>query len=42
VAPGGRLVIRDIAAFLGGPGEYPFHCRFHQSLGMTGVIVIAR
>src|SRR6266545_4943875 len=42
VAPGRRLVIRDIAAFLGGPGEYPFHCRFHQSLGMTGVIVIAR
>ncbi len=42
VAPGRRLVIRDIAAFLGGPGEYPFFCRFHQSLGMTGVIVIAR
>jgi hypothetical protein len=42
VAPGHRLVIRDIAAFLGGPGEYPFHCRFHQSLRMTGVIVIAR
>ena len=42
VALGRRLVIRDIAAFLGGPGEYPFHCRFHQSLGMTGVIVISR
>jgi plastocyanin len=42
VAPGRRLVIRDIAAFLGGPGEYPFFCRFHHSLGMTGVIVIAR
>jgi hypothetical protein len=42
VAPGGRLVIRDIAAFLGGPGQYPFHCRFHQSLGMAGVIVISR
>jgi plastocyanin len=42
VAPGHRLVIRDIAAFLGGPGEYPFFCRFHQSLGMTGVIIISR
>jgi plastocyanin len=42
VAPGDRLVIRNIAAFLGGPGEYPFFCRFHQSLGMTGVIIIAR
>ena len=42
VRPGDRLVIRNIAAFLGGPGEYPFFCRFHQSLGMTGVIVIAR
>ena len=42
VAPGRRLVIRDIAAFLGGPGEYPFFCRFHHSLGMTGVIVVAR
>jgi plastocyanin len=42
VVPGHRLVIRNIAAFLGGPGEYPFFCRFHQSLGMTGVIVIAR
>ena len=41
VRPGDRLVIRNIAAFLGGPGEYPFFCRFHQSLGMTGVIVIA-
>jgi plastocyanin len=42
VRPGDRLVIRNIAAFLGGPGEYPFFCRFHQSLGMTGVIIIAR
>ena len=42
VAPGDRLVIRGIADFLGGPGEYPFLCRFHESLGMTGVIVIAR
>ena len=42
VVPGHRLVIRNIAAFLGGQGEYPFFCRFHQSLGMTGVIVIAR
>jgi plastocyanin len=42
VSPGHRLVIRDIAAFLGGPGEYPFFCRFHDSLGMKGVIVIAR
>ncbi|HET7870724.1 MAG TPA: cupredoxin domain-containing protein [Actinomycetota bacterium] len=42
VPPGDQLVIRDIAAFLRGPGEYPFFCRFHQSLRMTGVIVIAR
>jgi len=42
VAPGHRLVIRGIAAFLGGPGEYPLFCRFHESLRMTGVIVIAR
>ena len=42
VRPGDRLVIRNIAAFLGGPGEYPFFCRFHESLGMTGVIIIAR
>ena len=42
VAPGHRLVIHDIAAFLGGPGEYPFFCRHHESLGMTGVIIIAR
>ena len=42
VAPGDRLVIRGIAAFLGGPGEYPFFCRFHESLRMRGVIVIAR
>jgi len=42
VRPGDRLVIRNIAAFLRGPGEYPFFCRFHESLGMTGVIIIAR
>jgi plastocyanin len=42
VAPGHRLVIRGIAAFLGGPGEYPFFCRFHESLRMRGVIVIGR
>jgi plastocyanin len=42
VRPGDRLVIRGIAAFLGGPGEYPFFCRFHASMRMTGVIVIAR
>jgi len=42
VRPGDRLVIRNIAAFLGGPGEYPFFCRFHESLRMTGVIIIAR
>ncbi len=42
IRPGGQLVIRNIAAFLGGPGEYPFYCRFHQNLGMAGVIVIAK
>jgi len=22
------------------PGSYPFFCRFHQSLGMTGTLVV--
>ncbi len=41
VKPGGRLVIKDIGALLGGPGRYPFFCAFHVNLGMKGVIVIA-
>ncbi len=39
--PGGQLVIKDVASLLGGPGQYPFFCKYHVDLGMKGVIVIS-
>ena len=42
ISPGTQIEIPDIASFLGGPGEYPFYCRFHQSMGMTGVIIVGK
>ena len=40
IAPGEGFRIKDLGRELGGPGVYTFYCRYHASLGMTGVIVI--
>jgi hypothetical protein len=40
IKPGQGFVIKALGEKLGGPGVYTFYCRFHVSLGMTGVIVI--
>ena len=40
IQPGEQLRIPDVAELLGGPGLYSFYCRFHESRGMEGVIVI--
>jgi plastocyanin len=41
VAPGGRLVIEDVATRFGGPGRYSFVCLFHEDRGMSGTLVLA-
>jgi plastocyanin len=38
---GGSLQIRRLGDKLGGAGTYTFFCKYHDVLGMTGVIVIA-
>jgi plastocyanin len=38
---GATIQIADLGQKLGGPGIYPFFCKYHYSLGMAGVIVIA-
>ena len=40
IAPGEGFQIKALGRKLGGPGVYTFYCRFHEALGMTGVIVI--
>jgi len=40
VPPGGRIVIRDVARLLGGPGRYTFFCKLHLPQDMRGVILI--
>ena len=37
---GGTLEIERLGEKLGGPGTYTFFCRYHESLGMTGTIII--
>jgi plastocyanin len=41
VAPGGELVISDIADRFGSPGRYTLVCVIHQDRGMNGTLVIA-
>jgi hypothetical protein len=38
---GATIQIADLGLKLGGPGTYPFFCKYHDNLGMAGVIVIA-
>ena len=38
---GATIRIADLGQKLGGPGIYPFFCKYHDSLGMAGLIVIA-
>jgi plastocyanin len=40
IQPGQGFEIKALGAKLGGPGVYTFYCEYHQSIGMTGVIVI--
>ena len=40
IAPGEGFAIKDLGRKLGGEGVYVFFCKYHESLGMTGVIVI--
>jgi hypothetical protein len=41
VPPGGQVVIRNIGRLLGGPGRYPFFCKYHLSQKMRGAIVVS-
>ncbi len=34
------LEIKDLGQKLGGPGTYSFFCRFHESFGMTGTVIV--
>jgi len=38
---GGTFEIDELGRKLGGPGTYSFFCKYHDTLGMSGVIVIA-
>ena len=40
ISPGEGFTIKNLGRKLGGEGVYTFYCAYHQSLGMTGVIVI--
>ena len=40
ISPGEGFTIKNLGRKLGGEGVYTFFCRYHESLGMTGVIVI--
>ncbi len=40
ISPGEGFTIKDLGRKLGGEGVYTFFCKYHESLGMTGVIVI--
>ncbi|MEA2520465.1 MAG: Cupredoxin-like domain [Actinomycetota bacterium] len=40
IAPGEGFAIKDLGRKLGGEGVYTFFCAYHESVGMTGVIVI--
>jgi hypothetical protein len=37
---GDSFKIADLGRKLGGPGTYTFYCKYHQTLGMVGTIVI--
>jgi len=41
VAPGDRIVLRDVAALFGGSGSHAFVCRYHANLGMKGTVIVA-
>jgi hypothetical protein len=38
---GATIQIANLGLKLGGPGTYTFFCKYHDNLGMAGVIVIA-
>jgi plastocyanin len=37
---GATFKIADLGRKLGGPGTYTFYCKYHQTLGMVGTIII--
>lgn len=39
-SPGRTITIKDLGQKLGGAGTYQFFCRFHESLGMIGTVII--
>lgn len=39
--PGGQIVIRNIGRRLGGPGRYPFFCKYHLPQEMRGVLLVS-
>ena len=37
---GKKFKIADLGRKLGGPGTYTFYCKYHETLGMVGTIII--